>query len=99
MTPPNGYDAVVALCGDPTPLIEDDGHISPLWESRMVKVAFPSPLPLGWNLAVQAKTARVNRTISAELERVFLILEREGLWKELRTFDGGYAWRLQRGST
>jgi hypothetical protein len=102
MTAPSGYDGVVALCGDPLPLLDDDGHISTLWESKMVKVAFPTPLVLGWTVLEAepkfAKTARVHRAISAELERVVLILEREDLWEKLRTFDGAYTWRMTRGS-
>jgi hypothetical protein len=37
--------------------------------------------------------------IRDEVERVFRLLDKEGLWARLRTYDGGYAWRTQRGST
>lgn len=65
----------------------------------MVPVVFPKPLPLGWNPTKFAKSARVNREIANETARVFELLEKEGLWPLLKTYDGGYAWRTQRGST
>ncbi len=99
MTAPDGYPAVVAFYGDPRPYVRDDGTPSILWEHRMVKVDFPHPLPLGWELSKLASAARVNQAIAAETERVFRILEKEGLWGRFRTYDGGYVWRQQRGST
>jgi hypothetical protein len=99
MTPPNGYAEIVATFGDPKKYLRDDGTISPLWEARMASVPFPEPLPLGWDPLVLARGARVHSFIADETRRVFELLAREGLWKKLRTFDGGYAWRPQRGSS
>jgi hypothetical protein len=99
MTPPQGYAGVVALYGDPSHFVRDDGTVSPLWEARMAKVEFPEPLPLGWDKSKLARTARVNVAILDEVRQVFDLLEREGLWRHFRTYDGGFAWRQQRGST
>lgn len=99
MTPPNGYAEIVATFGDPKKYLRDDGTISVLWEARMASVVFPVPLPLGWDLSVRARGARVHSFIAAETQHVFELLAKEGLWQHLKTYDGGYAWRQQRGST
>jgi hypothetical protein len=65
----------------------------------MVVVPFPAPLPLGWNKAKLAKGSRVNQAIADEVAKLYSLWEREGLWPRLRTYDGGYAFRAQRGSS
>lgn len=99
LTTPDGWKGVFALYGDPSLLLRDDGTVSPLWEARMVVVPFPAPLPLGWDLTKLARGARVHQVVSAEVDEVFDALARADLWRRLRTYDGGYAWRTQRGST
>lgn len=99
MTAPVGETAIRELYGDPRQFIRDDGTLSPIWEARMVSVAFPSPLPLGWEKSKLAKGARVNQAIADEVDRACRLLAKEGLWARLRTYDGGYAFRAQRGSS
>ncbi len=98
MTPPNGLDEIKALYGDPTHFVRDDGTVSPIWEARMVKVEFPSPLPLGWGDHNRCLSARMNQAIASEVDRVFRALDLAGLWQYLLTYDGSYNWRPQRGS-
>lgn len=99
MSFPHGRDEIVRAYGDPAPFIRDDGSISPLWAQRMVKVAFPAPLPLSWDLKLNATAALVNQVVAGDVDRVFQALRKEGLWTKLRTWGGGYAWRPQRGSS
>lgn len=99
MTPPVGLEQIVALYGDVRNFIREDGTVSPIWEGRMTMVPFPSPLPLGWDKTKLAKGARVNQAIADEVDRAFRLILREGLWPKLRTYDGGYAFRAQRGSS
>lgn len=99
MTAPHGCAAVREFYGDPSVLVREDGTVSPFWESRTTIVPFPAPLPLGWDRSKFARGARVHHLIADETQRVFRLLEKEGVWPLMRTFDGGYAWRQQRGST
>ncbi len=99
MTAPVGEAAIRELYGDPRAFIRDDGTLSPIWEARMVVVAFPSPLPLGWELSKLARGARVNQAIAEEVDLACRLIAKEGLWQKLRTFDGAYAFRAQRGSS
>lgn len=98
MRAPTGIVEVLALYGDPAPFVRDDGTVSPLWESRMVKVAMPGPLPLGWRPMVAVLSVRVNQVIAAEVDTVLRGLKKAGMWDHILTFDGGYNWRPQRGS-
>lgn len=93
---PLGYNEIVKLCGDPVPLIREDGTVSPFWEARMVSVKMPAPLQLGWQPAF-ARSARVHTAIAAEVDETFRLLSEAGLWSRFRTYDGGYEWRRQRG--
>ena len=108
MTSPNGYSQVLEFYGDPRVLVQTDGRVSSLWELRMSRVLFPTPLPLGWTVGKDstgkplevkyAKAATVHQNLAEELKNIFKLLEREGLWIKLRTFDGAYTWRMQRNS-
>lgn len=97
---PNGYAEVLKLYGDPVSFLDDHGMPTPFWTLRMTRVPFPSPLPLGWNPSAFAKSATVHSKIADELAQVFARLVQEGLWaRHIKTFDGAYTWRTQRGST
>jgi hypothetical protein len=96
---PTGIAEITKFYGDPTPFIRDDGTISPLWEMRMVKVDLPGPLPLGWRPDVVVTAVRVNVVIAGETDAVLRAIHAAGLWTKLVTYDGGFAWRQQRGSS
>lgn len=96
-TSPLGYNEIVKLCGDPVPLIREDGTVSPFWEARMVSVQMPAPLPLGWSPQL-ARSVRVHTAIAPEVDETFRLLSEAGVWSRFRTYDGGYAWRQQRGN-
>lgn len=98
MMAPVGVMAVEHLYGNPQTLIRDDGTPSPLWEMRMCKVELPVPLPLGWKLSIMVHSVRVNQAIADEVGSVFGALTKSNLWNHIKTFDGGYCWRPQRGS-
>lgn len=99
MRAPSGILEIVALYGDPGPWIRDDGTVSSIWESRMTKVLLPASLPLGWDKTVRASTVRVNQAIAVEVDLVLRSLHEANLWDHMKTFDGAYCWRSQRGST
>jgi hypothetical protein len=98
MRAPVGEEEIRAVYGDPRPLIGEDGSVSPIWESNMVLVPMPGPLPLGWATSVLAKRVRVHKAIAQVVQETFEALS-AAAWSHLRTYDGGYAWRVQRGST
>lgn len=102
MKSPHGWAEVLNFFGDPMRYVGDDGRVSSVWVSQMVRVSFPKPLVLGWTVEEKepkfARAASVHQNCAEELERVFLILEREDLWPKFRTFDGAYTWRMQRNS-
>jgi len=97
MKPPRGREEIQALYGDPRPWIRDDGSVAASWAARMVLVPMPVPLPLGWDRSLFAGRVRVNRAIEEVVRETFLDLAE--LWGRLRTFDGGYTFRLMRGGS
>ena len=97
MKPPRGREEIRALYGDPRPYIRDDGSVGRAWEARMVPVKMPVPLPLGWDRSLFAGSVRVNRAIEDVVHETFLELAE--LWGRLRTYDGGYTFRLTRGGS
>lgn len=101
MVAPRGLKQIEGLYGSPGPYIREDGHVSPLWEQRMVRVAFPAPLALGWRVndeVVIASGCRVNQAIAPEVIALFLDWDRADVWHRFITFDGAYTWRPKRGS-
>lgn len=63
----------------------------------MTAVPMPGLLPLGWNPTLFARSVRVHQAIAPVVKETFEELA-TSCWSKLRTYDGGYAWRLQRGS-
>jgi len=99
MRPPRGLDELRAFYGDPRTHIMEDGFPSAAWASQMVTVLMPAPLPLGWDRSKHATKVRVHQAIAGEVVNIFEELKAGGEWYELRTYDGGYTWRLQRGGS
>lgn len=98
MTPPHGYGELIHDYGDPAAHVGLDGHLDATWQHQMVLVPFPSPLPLAWDLTVQAKAARVHEKVAPEVTALFHQWNEEGVWASLVSYGGGYADRSQRGS-
>lgn len=101
MTAPSGYAQLLAL-GDPRAFIRPDGSIDAeafALELGLVVVDFPAPLPLSWATDHTARSLRCHPIAYAAFRSAFSLLWSEGLWPHLKTFGGGYAPRLQRGSS
>lgn len=100
MVPPVGLDGIVKAFGDPRPLVRPDGTMSPLWESGILANTPPLrfSIPLGWDKRHQVTRIRCHRLIVDQMWRVFERIHERGLQNEVKTFDGTYAWRTQRGN-
>ena len=98
MRPPRGQKEIAEFYGYPHLWVREDGSAHPAWESQMVTVPFPAPLPLGWDPSSYASRARVHNKIAEVTAATFRELSRRRLWHLLKTYDGGYTWRPQRGS-
>jgi len=99
MKSPRGLKELTAFYGNPNLWIRADGSAHPAWESQMVLVPMPYPLPLGWAPRTEAIRVRVHNKIAGLVEETFLALMEEGAWGLLKTYDGGYTWRPKRGSS
>lgn len=97
--PPFGLNEIHKFYGDPAPFMRVDGTVKPAWERLMVRIPLVVPLPLGWNHDVLATHVRVHGCVASEVERLFKAWDAAGLWPLLTTYDGGYHWRMKRGST
>jgi len=104
MLPARDMLDLLARFGDPRPYLRPDGTIAPSWELKILTtIHLPAPLRLGWlppgmSEAPLVWRIRCNRGIAADLSLVYHAIYDEDLWPLLKTFDGCYAWRRQRGS-
>lgn len=95
---PHGLDEIKEIYGDPFPLIQDDGIVSPIWERAVLDTAMlPAPLSLGWNLDIEVQRIRGHKLALPSLIEVLQAVWDADLWYLLRTFDGCYNWRSKRG--
>jgi len=105
MTPARDMLDLITRFGDPTPFLRDDGTIAPAWELHtLTAIPLPMPLRLGWIPPGMPEApfvwkVRCHRLMAAPLLNVYQAINEEGLWPMLKTFDGCYAWRRQRGSS
>lgn len=64
---------------------------------NLVRVDFPAPLALGWDLTRSVSRCVVHRLLEAQLRAAFADLKAKGLWKHFRSYCGSYAVRKVRG--
>ena len=101
---PFGWDEINQFYGDIRKYITEDGAISPKWEmEKLIFVDLPfDPLPLGWEtepgVISHVSRIRCHRRIAWPLWRALDKIREDGLRKELKTFDGGFNFRRQRGA-
>lgn len=98
MPTPEGWDAAVAMFGDPAKYRLSDGTLSPNYEhDHIVRVQLPRPMP--YVDGGMVSRVAVNRAI-AEITVATLteIAQFDSLWKELQPYAGGFEPRLKRGS-
>lgn len=99
MTRPHGLAAVLKTFGDPTPYRLADGTVSAGWEMATLRpVSLPGTIPLGWDPSHLVRSIRAHRLLADVVGATFDSIHAAGLWPLLRSYDGCYAWRVQRGS-
>lgn len=97
---PSGLDEIVKTFGNVRAYVRPDGTLSPDWERHELGIAnLPAPLPLGWDLEREVSRIRCHQKLVALFEATFFSIHHLGLWPLLKTFDGCFAWRPQRGSS
>lgn len=103
MTPlaplPKGAAAFREFYGFHSPQhVDDAGHATKAWESRLMLISLPAPLSLSWDRWIHVRQVRLHPQCASHFDRFLREVYAEGLWQFLDPFGGGYAWRLQRGS-
>jgi len=97
--PIKGLDAVRRELGDFRSHILPDGTVARNWEENILGTVYlPEPLPLGWDQDTKVSQIRFHHLLCDPLLKVFAEIHLAGLWRELRTYDGAYAFRAQRSS-
>lgn len=96
--PPHGLDAIVATFGDIRQYARDDGTPDPKWEADfMGRAQLPFAIPLDWDTAKSATGIRCHKRIAPLLEAAFEQIVAQGLRSAVKTYGGGYNWRMKRG--
>lgn len=97
MTTPNGYDQLIAEFGDPTPMITEDGRVSPKWEyDNMGFAQLPLPVFLSWDNTKLVSKIYCHRKMIPIFQDVFTKIHTAGLWVHVTNYGGCYNWRMKR---
>jgi hypothetical protein len=102
---PDGFDEVIALYGDPRPLIGPDGgldaHADVEWQRRILgRGTLPFPIPIDPRDPAKVKTTfYAHRRLVNVFQTVFEEIARLGLRKALHSWGGIYNFRPIRGTT
>jgi LysM repeat protein len=95
---PHGMAAIIATFGDIRAYARDDGTADPKWEQQfMARAALPFSIPLDWDTSKSASGIRCHKLIAPLLQAVFTEIVQRGLQKSVKTYGGGYTWRMKRG--
>lgn len=97
---PHGWDEIVTVYGDVRQYVRPDGTLRQEWEWHALDtVALPGEIPLGWDLTKRVSRIRCHRLVASAMRAAFESIKAADLWPKLRTFDGCFAFRPQRGSS
>lgn len=97
---PHGWDEILTVYGDIRSYIKPDGTLRPEWEWHALDtVGLPGEIPLGWDHSRKVSRIRCHRLIAPMMHAAFESIKASDLWPKLRTFDGCFAFRPQRGSS
>lgn len=95
---PFGIEAIRREYGDPRPFMRDS-RISQEWPNQILtKVQLPAPLPLAWQMDRMVRSISCHISVASSLGSVLAEIHDAGLWPEVRSYGGCYAWRTQRGA-
>jgi len=93
---PDSRAAVIATFGDIANYIRADGTLSPRWETEKIqRVTLPRPLPLSGSNAVVTRVT-CHKLLSATLRETLQAIDDAGKWPALRSYGGGFVFRLKR---
>jgi D-alanyl-D-alanine carboxypeptidase len=80
--------------------VADADRPDPKWETQfMVSANMPFALPLDWAPAQSTSSIRCHELIAPLLQTVFADIVSKGLQGSVKTYGGGYNWRMKRGQT
>lgn len=97
MVSPSGLSEIVKTFGDIKPYIRPDGTLRPDWEWHSLDTCdLPEKLKLGF-ADVEVSRIRCHRLLVPVFKAVFASIHAAGLWSSLKTYDGCFAYRPQRG--
>lgn len=94
---PHGLEGIIATFGDIRTYARDDGTANPAWEQFMGRAVLPFAIPLDWDTSKSASGIRCHRLIVPLIAAVFTDIVNKGLKGAVKTYGGGYNWRMKRG--
>ncbi|HZP87971.1 MAG TPA: M15 family metallopeptidase [Burkholderiales bacterium] len=96
--PPNGLAAIVKTFGNIWDYVADGDRPDPKWEAQfMVSAQMPFAMPLDWAPAQTTSKIRCHKLIAPLLQAVFAEIVAQSLQGSVKTYGGGYCWRMKRG--
>lgn len=95
---PNGLAAIIATFGDIAPYATDSGGPNPKWEiDSIARAKLPFPIPYTANPAQPITKIACHRKLVPLFEAVFADIQAQGLQGSVKSYGGGYVWRMKRG--
>lgn len=97
---PRVLQAIIQTFGNIWDYVGDGDKPDPNWETRfMVSAPMPFAMPLDW--APQASTSKIrcHKLVAPVLQAVFADIVAQGLQGAVKTYGGGYNWRMKRGQS
>jgi hypothetical protein len=88
--------------GDPRNYVLEDGTLDAMrWESEyLYRIALPPgiAIPLSWDKGKKVTHWRVHKLLAPIYQSLFKAMTQAGLWDEVKTFGGTYAYRTKRSN-
>jgi murein DD-endopeptidase MepM/ murein hydrolase activator NlpD len=95
---PQGLSGIVQTFGDIREHVRDDGSASPAWEAGFIgRAKLPFRIPLSFAPAQSAGVIACHKLLVPLFEAVFADIAAQGLQGAVKTYGGGYNWRMKRG--
>jgi hypothetical protein len=99
LTPPNGFEELVASFGNILDFLKEDGNLDSRWETEYLgSVRLPFSILLSWDRSKMVQSLYCHKKMVDILSEVFGVIENEGLKEKIKTYGGCFNFRSKRAS-
>jgi hypothetical protein len=100
ITPPNGFEEVMATFGNILDFLKEDGSLDSRWETQYLgRAPLAFPISLSWDRSKMVQNLYCHKKMIEIFSDAFGTIQNEGLNEKIKTYGGCFNFRSKRTSS